>query len=399
MTELTMGQRIAARRKLLNLSQEALSERLDVSRQSVSKWESDGAIPEVDKLIALSRIYGVSVGWLLGTEEHPTPQSDTLTDGQLKMVEQIVMGYQAPRQKHGVWRWAAAFSCLAALVAVFFFYTQKQNSVLASENAAIQEQISALSQGNAQIRNQIDSMDTVLKTQQQANKLLRTYAPLCHLSDDAERVEITFYFYPKLYQENLTAYLSILNPEAGVSQMLQCKWSQDRYMVHVTLPLADRYQYSFLLVSDTGYQEEILESNTYFSDPLTHSRFYIATDHPKYTQIRNWKTAPISPEQTVYRFNAPVYMPRIQEKTGYIPFREAKAVLLHNGTVIWEGDYAKDFLELYKKEYVACPLTLDLQIDLPALQEGDELILELQATTHTDRSIVTRLDHLLVTQE
>ena len=399
MTELTMGQRIAARRKLLNLSQEALSEQLDVSRQSVSKWESDGAIPEVDKLIALSRIYGVSVGWLLGTEEHPAPQSDTLTDGQLKMVEEIVRRYQAPRRKHGIWRWVASFACLAAVIAVFCFYTKKQNVVLASENAAIQEQISALSEGNAQIQNQIDSMDTVLKTQQQANKLLRTYTPLCHLSDDAKTVEITFYFYPKLYHENLTAYLSILNPEAGVSQMLQCKWSQDRYMVHVSLPLADRYQYSFLLVSDTGYEEEILASNTYFSDPLTHSCFYIAKEHPKYTQIRNWKTAPICKDETVYRYNAPVYMPRIQEKTGYIPFREAKVVLLYNGTVIWEGDYSKDFLELYKREYAACPLTLDLQIDLPSLQEGDELILELQADTHTDRSIVTRLDHLLVTDE
>ena len=74
MNELTMGQRIASRRKLLNLSQEALAEQLDVSRQAVSKWESDAAIPEIDKLIALSRLYGVSVGWLLGVEDRKIPQ-------------------------------------------------------------------------------------------------------------------------------------------------------------------------------------------------------------------------------------------------------------------------------------------------------------------------------------
>ena len=66
---MTTGQRIAAKRKELNLSQEALGEALGVSRQSIYKWESDASLPEIDKLIALSRLFGVSVGWLLGVEE------------------------------------------------------------------------------------------------------------------------------------------------------------------------------------------------------------------------------------------------------------------------------------------------------------------------------------------
>ena len=69
MTDMTMGQRIAVQRKLKNLSQEALAEQLEVSRQAVSKWEQDAAIPDVDKLIVLGKIFGVSVGWLLGTEK------------------------------------------------------------------------------------------------------------------------------------------------------------------------------------------------------------------------------------------------------------------------------------------------------------------------------------------
>ncbi|WP_295692235.1 helix-turn-helix domain-containing protein, partial [uncultured Oscillibacter sp.] len=62
---MTIGQRIAQKRKELALSQEALGNQLGVSRQSIYKWESDTALPEIDKLIALSRLYGVSVGWLL----------------------------------------------------------------------------------------------------------------------------------------------------------------------------------------------------------------------------------------------------------------------------------------------------------------------------------------------
>lgn len=49
MEKLTVGQKIAMRRKLLCLSQEALAEQLDVSRQAVSKWESDAALPDIDK--------------------------------------------------------------------------------------------------------------------------------------------------------------------------------------------------------------------------------------------------------------------------------------------------------------------------------------------------------------
>ena len=70
---MTLGQRIAQKRKELGLSQEGLGERLGVSRQAIYKWESDAALPEIDKLITLSRIFSVSVGWLLGVEEAPSP--------------------------------------------------------------------------------------------------------------------------------------------------------------------------------------------------------------------------------------------------------------------------------------------------------------------------------------
>ena len=62
----TTGQRIAAHRRALGLSQEALGARLGVSRQAIYKWESDAAMPEIEKLVALSRLFGVSVGALLG---------------------------------------------------------------------------------------------------------------------------------------------------------------------------------------------------------------------------------------------------------------------------------------------------------------------------------------------
>lgn len=41
---------------------------LGVSRQAIYKWESDAALPEIEKLVTLSRRFSVSVGWLLGEE-------------------------------------------------------------------------------------------------------------------------------------------------------------------------------------------------------------------------------------------------------------------------------------------------------------------------------------------
>mgnify|MGYP002575603115 CR=1 FL=1 len=66
---MTIGQIIAAERRKLGLSQEQLGEKMGVTRQSISKWESDAALPELEKLIALSRLFRMPVGQLLGIEE------------------------------------------------------------------------------------------------------------------------------------------------------------------------------------------------------------------------------------------------------------------------------------------------------------------------------------------
>lgn len=68
---MTLGQRIAQYRKAAGLSQETLGERVGVSRQAVSKWETDAAAPDMENLIALARIFGVSLAELTETPEPP----------------------------------------------------------------------------------------------------------------------------------------------------------------------------------------------------------------------------------------------------------------------------------------------------------------------------------------
>ncbi len=56
------------------LSQEELAEKMNVSRQSVSKWESGNSIPAMDKIVELSKIYGVSTDYLLLEEIEEMPE-------------------------------------------------------------------------------------------------------------------------------------------------------------------------------------------------------------------------------------------------------------------------------------------------------------------------------------
>lgn len=79
---MTLAEKIYTCRKKAGLSQEALAEKLGVSRQSVSKWENGDASPELDKLLLLAKVFEVTTDWLLTPdapeeqEEEPRPQRE-----------------------------------------------------------------------------------------------------------------------------------------------------------------------------------------------------------------------------------------------------------------------------------------------------------------------------------
>lgn len=63
-----LADKIIDLRKRSGLSQEELAEKMNVSRQSVSKWEGAQSVPDINKIIALSEIFGVSTDYLLKDE-------------------------------------------------------------------------------------------------------------------------------------------------------------------------------------------------------------------------------------------------------------------------------------------------------------------------------------------
>lgn len=66
---MTLSDRLQALRKSQNLSQEQLAEKLDVSRQAISKWESGQANPDINNILKLSDIYEVSTDYILTGKE------------------------------------------------------------------------------------------------------------------------------------------------------------------------------------------------------------------------------------------------------------------------------------------------------------------------------------------
>ena len=77
---MTLGERIAYYRKKAGYSQEGLAERLGVSRQAISKWETGEATPDAERIIALAAALGISTDTLLlGKEEPERPYTEAET--------------------------------------------------------------------------------------------------------------------------------------------------------------------------------------------------------------------------------------------------------------------------------------------------------------------------------
>ena len=154
---MTLADRIQQLRKQKGISQEELADRVGVSRQAVSKWESDGGVPELDTLIAMSRLFHVTIGQLLGVEELRKSGGGSGEDGgqtqvgtglHEAQVEAILRRYveatraqrQAPPSMYGKYGWKApllAVAGLAALMVLLGLFMNHVNSTIGNMRATL----------------------------------------------------------------------------------------------------------------------------------------------------------------------------------------------------------------------------------------------------------------------
>lgn len=89
---MTLGENIARLRAEKRLSQGDLAELLDVSRQSISKWETDASVPELDKLLRLAEIFGVTLDELVKGEAEKVAEE--------KQAEPQIIAYSTNENLH-----------------------------------------------------------------------------------------------------------------------------------------------------------------------------------------------------------------------------------------------------------------------------------------------------------
>ena len=97
---MTLAEKILSLRTARGMSQDDLAEKLEVSRQSVSKWETGQSTPDLDKIIKLADLFGVSMDELVRDGERPQPPEPPRP--QVVYVERERKQELSPPQKLGV---------------------------------------------------------------------------------------------------------------------------------------------------------------------------------------------------------------------------------------------------------------------------------------------------------
>ncbi len=257
---MTIGQRIAQKRRELSLSQEALGQEVGVSRQSIYKWESDAAVPEIDKLIALSRLFGVSVGWLLGVEEPPqaaaasetaVPETapEELTEAQLKMVEQIVERYTAalPKPKRRHWPFVLALIALAVVLLNLF---QSLDTLRLQQESMFNDISRVESSVNRQIGSISSQVEDILKAQ---NSLVADYGATVD-SADLTKNQVTFFVraVPKTYTEGMAVEFTANTGSDDPARIVGTRGADGAFSASLTCPLTDDITVSAVLIGPDG---------------------------------------------------------------------------------------------------------------------------------------------------
>ena len=280
---MTVGQRIAQKRRELGLSQEGLGEKLGVSRQAIYKWESDAALPEIEKLVNLSREFGVSVGWLLGEEDN-FPERPELTAEQLRMVEEIVGRYldarppertvilpetagpeeggepenpEPPKPRRRRWpRVLAAGTAVLVVIGVFSNLFSRLDQ-MRQENQSLQMAVANIrSDVNSEIYSITRRVEEVLQSQ---NALTAEQsAQVVETDCRANTVTIQARAVPRTYVEGMTAEFTVVS--GGESFIAPGKLGENHaFTARITVPLTDEITVSVAFLNGDQRQTQVLE--------------------------------------------------------------------------------------------------------------------------------------------
>ena len=132
-----LADKIIQLRKKAGWSQEELAQQLNVTRQSVSKWEGAQSIPDVDKILQMSRLFGVSTDYLLKDDMESLEPAQSEPDTSLRVVTMEEASEYLELRRRAAPRMAlATFLCVISPIALILLAAAADSGALPISDAA-----------------------------------------------------------------------------------------------------------------------------------------------------------------------------------------------------------------------------------------------------------------------
>ena len=239
---MTTGEKIAALRRDHKLSQEALGEKLGLSRQAVSKWEADQAVPTMDNLMELSRLFGVPVDTLLRPDAPfpAAPAEENSTDAPAAP-ETPHKGVSPSRRK-----------ILAIGGAALLCVSLALNAVCLYQIAQLNGEVQAL-------RVRAGNVNTVYYpgTGADTGDFAESSEHMTLDPENTEQLIVTFSAVPRVASDGETAKFLL----RGGDQSWECEAEGDAgggYRGSLTIPMVDEYSVYLVLTDRNGGTRNLL---------------------------------------------------------------------------------------------------------------------------------------------
>lgn len=254
-------------RRASGMSQEELAEKLGVSRQAVSKWESGTTQPELSKLIELSKLYSVSVDELLSLE-HAKPEQDAAespvqSNAEKAPAEKLSFRDFCIQHKKIIGCAAVAAVALAALIAVGVHYNNRINSLSMQVNDLRSQLYNVQNNLSNQIAGISNNVSDILARE---SSLISQYSyEVKSVNLKKQECTLAFSLLPKTISENTIVNIGVIDhgnssPLDSYRPGYSADLTQDGFgYLHgsVTVPLSDELgvNVNFMTNGETQSQE------------------------------------------------------------------------------------------------------------------------------------------------